>query len=142
VAVAARTLKESYPAAAVARAVRIRRQRLYPRRASAAAATARPERPGDAALATAIRQIPDEEPTYGYRRVTFRLRRQQRVNRKRVHRLMRARGWRSLGYQGRRGGRRRRFPVGTAIRAEHPNGRWGTDWTCFCRSLAVAGPGH
>lgn len=130
-AVAARTLKASYPAAAVARTLQLRRQRLYPRAAAAAVATARCERPGEATLATAIRQILDEEPTYGYRRVTFRLRRQQRVNRKRVYRLMRRHGWRSLGYQGRRGGRRRRLPVGTAIRAERPNGRWGTDWTCF-----------
>ncbi len=44
---------------------------------------------------------------------------------------MRVRGWRSLGYQGRRGSRRRRVPVGTAIRAARPNARWGTDWTCF-----------
>lgn len=53
------------------------------------------------------------------------------MNRKRVYRIMRQRGWRSLGYQGRRGGRRRSLPVGTSIRAHRANARWGTDWTCF-----------
>jgi len=130
VAVAARTLKESYPAAAVARALKIRRQRLYPKGASVAAAVARAPRPGDEELAVEIRKIMDEEPTYGYRRVTFRLRRTRRVNKKRIQRLMRERGWRSLGYQGRRG-KRRRLPVGKSIHAERSNERWGTDWTCF-----------
>ncbi len=115
--------------AASAWALKSRRPRLY-QRASVAAAAARTPRPGDEALAVEIRQILDEEPTSGYRRVTFRLRRRHRVNRKRVQRLMRERGWRSLGYQGRRG-RRRRLPVGRRIHAARPNERWGTDWTCF-----------
>jgi transposase InsO family protein len=88
-------------------------------------------RAGDRALGRQIRVILDEEPTYGYRRVTARLRRRRRINRKRVQRIMQAKGWRSLGYQGRRGTKRRRLPIATAIHAEQPNRLWGLDRTSF-----------
>jgi hypothetical protein len=49
--------------------------------------------------------------------VTYRLRRHLgRLNKKRMQRVMRRYGYRSLGYQGRRG-RRRRLPVSKTIRA-------------------------
>ncbi len=115
----------------MARALGLRRQRLYAR-PRARRHRACPSRPGDRALAKQIRVVLDEEPTYGYRRVTARLRRTQRpLNRKRVQRVMRRYGYRSLGYQGRRGRRRRRRPVSTAIRAAQPNRLWGMDHTSF-----------
>jgi putative transposase len=50
----------------------------------------RAEPPDDAALKEAIEAVAAEWPTYGYRRITAQLRRQQwRVNHKRVQRLMR-----------------------------------------------------
>jgi transposase InsO family protein len=82
-------------------------------------------------LARQIRAVLDAEPTYGYRRVTYRLRRSLgRLNQKRVQRVMRRHGYRSLGYQGRRG-RRRRLPVSKTIRATQPNRLWGMDHTSF-----------
>jgi putative transposase len=95
-------------------------------------------RAGDRALARQIRAIMDEEPTYGYRRVTARLRRRRRINRKRVQRIMRAKGWRSLGSQGRRGAKRRRLPIATAIHAAQPNRLWGMDHTSFWAGDRVA----
>jgi transposase InsO family protein len=48
------------------------------------------ERPGEAELQAAIKAVAAEWPTYGYRRVTAQLRRQEwLVNRKRIQRLMR-----------------------------------------------------
>ena len=48
------------------------------------------ERPGEMALEVAIKDVAAEWPTYGYRRVTAQLRRQEWVvNRKRIQRLMR-----------------------------------------------------
>ena len=48
------------------------------------------ERPGEAELKVAIKAVAAEWPTYGYRRVTAQLRRQEwLVNRKRIQRLMR-----------------------------------------------------
>ena len=48
------------------------------------------ERPGEAELKMAIKAVAAEWPTYGYRRVTAQLRRQEwLVNRKRIQRLMR-----------------------------------------------------
>lgn len=48
------------------------------------------ERPGEAELEVAIKTVAAEWPTYGYRRVTAQLRRQEwLVNRKRIQRLMR-----------------------------------------------------
>ncbi len=115
----------------MARALGLRRQRLYSSRGVRRAGRASRSRIGDRELAQQIRRVLDEEPTYGYRRVTARLRRsQRRLNRKRVQRVMRRWSYRSLGYQGRRG-RRRRLPVSTAIRAEQPNRLWGMDHTSF-----------
>lgn len=126
---AARALRVRYGATAVARALGLRRQRLYESPARRAVRRRRP-RSGDRALARQIKRIQGEEPTYGYRRVTARLRRRMRVNRKRVQRVMRRFGYRSIGYQGRRG-RRRHLPVATAIRAQQPNRLWGMDLTSF-----------
>jgi putative transposase len=120
-----------YGATAVARALGVRRQRLYAEVESRARPRASRLRAGDRALARRIRQVMDEEPTYGYRRVTARLRRRRRINRKRVQRIMRAKGWRSLGYQGRRGTKRRRLPIATMIHAAQPNRLWGLDHTSF-----------
>ena len=51
------------------------------------------EQPGEMALKVAIKDVAAEWPTYGYRRVTAQLRRQEwLVNRKRVQRLMRLMG--------------------------------------------------
>jgi putative transposase len=89
-------------------------------------------------LAKQIRAVLDEEPTYGYRRVTYRLRRSLgRLNNKRVQRVMRCYGYRSLGYQGRRG-RRRRLPISKTIRATQPNRLWGMDHTSFWAGDRVA----
>ncbi len=120
----------TYGATAVARALGLRRQRLYAPPAAARRVTR--SRVGDRELAGQIRTVLDEEPTYGYRRVTARLRRSQRLlNRKRVQRVMRRYGYRSLGYQGRRGHRRQRLPVSKAIHAVQPNRLWGMDHTSF-----------
>lgn len=49
----------------------------------------RPQPPGDETLQAAIREVAGQFPTYGYRRVTAELRRREwKVNRKRVARLM------------------------------------------------------
>jgi transposase InsO family protein len=62
------------------------------------------ERPDEATLRVAIKTVAAEWPTYGYRRVTAQLRRQDwPVNHKRVRRLMRL-----LGIQGRTRRRKRR----------------------------------
>ena len=55
-------------------------------------------RPGDVELAADIRQLVDQRPTYGYRRIAALLKRERRsagqepVNAKRVYRLMRKHG--------------------------------------------------
>lgn len=129
---AARELRVRHGATAVARALGLRRQRLYePRRRRAQRRRLRAsDRASDRALARQIKAIQHEEPTFGYRRVTARLRRTGRVNRKRVQRIMRERGYRSVGYQGRRG-RRRQFAISAAIHASVPNRLWGMDVTSF-----------
>lgn len=118
----------------MARALGLRRQRLYEpprrRRTPQRRRLRASDRASDRILARQIKAIQHQEPTFGYRRVTARLRRTQRVNRKRVQRVMRERGYRSVGYQGRRG-RRRQLAIGLAIHARVPNRLWGMDLTSF-----------
>lgn len=126
-------------ATAVARALGVRRQRLYGVEMHRRRSRAGRLRAGDRELARRIRSVMDDEPTYGYRRVTARLRRTIRpLNRKRVQRVMRRWGYRSLGYQGRRGRRRQRLPVSTSIHAGRPNRLWGMDHTSFWAGDRVA----
>jgi putative transposase len=85
----------------------------------------------DETLARMIREIIDENPTYGLRRITALLRRKlmRKVNRKKVHRIIKINGWQV-----------RQKPVGARPRAQgwksrttRPNERWAMDAThVFC----------
>jgi len=72
-----------------------------------------------------IRAIIEERPTYGVRRAWawLRYRMGVKVNRKKVHRLMRLKGW---TLRTRRTGRRPRVEAFPSVAAE-PNQRWSTD---------------
>lgn len=87
--------------------------------------TERLHRPVDEGLAGTVHQIIQAHPTYGVRRVwawlKFRL--GQVANRKKVHRLMRIKGW---TVRQRAAGNRPRVPGSKSIAAT-PNQRWCTD---------------
>lgn len=85
----------------------------------------RRERPVDEAMAARIRRIHRDEPACGVRGTWSRLRFEHgiRVNRKKVHRIMRIKGW---TLPKRRAGRRPRVKGASSI-AERPNQRWATD---------------
>lgn len=85
----------------------------------------RRERPIDEAMAARIRRIHREEPACGVRGTWSRLRFVEgvEVNRKKVHRIMKLKGW---TLPKRRAGRRPRVKGATSI-AEHPDQRWATD---------------
>ena len=94
------------------------------------------ERPGDVALAGAIRRFVDARPTYGYRRIAALLKRERRsdglapVNAKRVYRLMKKYGLLLERHTGRRRPREHDGQVAT-IRS---NCRWCSDaleFTCW-----------
>ena len=81
----------------------------------------------DAAVVTMIREIIDDNPTFGVRRITAMLRRRvtQRINRKKVHRIIQHNGWQVY-----------RTPQGKRPRIEAwpsrttaPNSRWAIDTT-------------
>lgn len=85
----------------------------------------------DAALAEVIRKVIEENPSYGVRRITAMVRRalQERVNRKRVHRILKLNGWQ---IRQKRQGKRPRAQ-GWTSRSERPNERWAVDAThVFC----------
>ena len=114
---------------AVADALGVARSNL----ARQAAAPAEPRRPyrkaADAELLGALRQLVDQRPTYGYRRLTALLNRQRRakdlppVNGKRVLRILRAAGLTLRVHTARRPGRTH---DGTVV-ALSPNVRWCSD---------------
>jgi putative transposase len=87
------------------------------------------ERPGDVALAGAIRRLVDARPTYGYRRIAALLKRERRseglapINAKRVYRLMKKHGLLLERHTGRRRPREHDGQVAT-IRS---NCRWCSD---------------
>ena len=75
------------------------------------------ERADEVALNAAIKAVAAEWPTYGYRRVTAQLRRQEwRVNHKRVQRLMRL-----MGIQVKTRGKKRRTTNSEHDFPRHPN---------------------
>ena len=85
----------------------------------------------DAALAELIRRVIEENPAYGVRRITAMVRREldRRVNRKRVHRIIRLNGWQVW----RKPQGKRPRAQGWTSRATRPNERWAVDAThVFC----------
>ena len=82
-------------------------------------------RPVDEALAHTIHEIIQAHPTYGIRRVWAWLKHRldQPANRKKIHRLMRIKGW---TMRQRAVGKRPRVPGSKSI-APLPNQRWSTD---------------
>lgn len=81
----------------------------------------RPDR--NAELLAEVRALAAKHPRYGYRRIQALLRRKQRVNKKRIHRL-----WQRARLQVRQRPRKRRRPVGNGrpVKATYP-GHVGTD---------------
>lgn len=87
--------------------------------------TERLHRPVDEALAKTVHAIIQAHPTFGIRRVWAWLKHRlgQPANRKKVHRLMRIKGW---TIRQRAAGKRPRVPGSKSI-APIPNQRWSTD---------------
>lgn len=85
----------------------------------------RTERPLDEAMVARIKRIHEEEPACGVRGTWSRLRFRDGipVNRKKVHRIMKRKGW---TLSKRRSGQRPRAKGKSSITAE-PNQRWATD---------------
>lgn len=85
----------------------------------------RKARPVDEVLAARIKRIHQEEPACGVRGTWSRLRFVEgiRVNRKKVHRIMKLKGW---TLPKRRTGRRPRVEASRSV-APSPNQRWSTD---------------
>ena len=85
----------------------------------------RKARPLDEVLAARIKRIHQEEPACGVRGTWSRLRFGQgiRVNRKKVHRIMKLKGW---TLPKRRTGRRPRVEASRSV-APSPDVRWATD---------------
>lgn len=85
----------------------------------------RKERPLDEAMVARIKRIHQEEPACGVRGTWSRLRFRDGilVNRKKVHRIMKFKGWTLTK---RRAGRRPRVKASSSV-MEHPNQRWATD---------------
>ena len=81
----------------------------------------------DAALVETVRTIIEANPAYGLRRITALVRRglQAAVNRKRIHRILKANGWQ---VRQRPQGQRPRV-TGWVSRAGRPNERWAIDTT-------------
>lgn len=93
-------------------------------------------RDGDVELASFIRQLVDQRPTYGYRRIAALLKRQRRsaglapINAKRVYRLMKKHGLLLQRHTGRRRPREHNGRVATL----RSNVRWcsdGLEFTCW-----------
>ncbi len=85
----------------------------------------RQDRPLRADLVARIKALIERFPTFGVRRVWAWLKYRQRlvINRKTVHRIMKARGW---GVYRRRSGKRPRVKAMRSV-ASHPDERWATD---------------
>ncbi len=88
-------MKETVPRAStrlICRALGVARSALYRHQSGPTAASAVRE---DADLVARIKQLIEQHPTYGYRRIWARLRfgDQRIINRKKVRRLMRQHGW-------------------------------------------------
>ena len=85
----------------------------------------RKPRPLDEAMAARIKRIHQDEPACGVRGTWSRLRFEHMilVNYKKVHRIMKLKGW---TLPKRHAGRRPRVKVASSI-AQHPNQRWATD---------------
>lgn len=85
----------------------------------------RKPRPLDEVMVSRIKRIHEEEPACGIRGTWSRLRFRDgiRVNRKKVHRIMRLKGW---TLPKRRKGNRPRVQVTRSV-TEHPDQRWATD---------------
>lgn len=85
----------------------------------------RQPKPLDEAMATRIKRIHQQEASCGVRGTWSRLRHEQGipVNIKKVHRIMKLKGW---TLPKRRAGNRPRVKITSSI-AEHPNQRWATD---------------
>ena len=87
------------------------------------------EREGDTGLASEIRELVDQRPTYGYRRIAALIRRRRRsvggcpVTAKRVYRLMKKHGLLLERHTGRR---RPRKHDGKVV-VPHSNMRWCSD---------------
>ncbi len=82
-------------------------------------------RPDELELRRAVRQVALLRPTFGHRRVWAMLRREgRRINRKRVHRLMKAEGLLKPAHFP----RPRRIATGN-LSAPRPNQKWSTDLT-------------
>ena len=101
----------------------------------------RKSRPIDQAMAARIKRIHREEPACGVRGTWSRLRFRDgvKVSRKKVHRIMKLKGW---TLPKRRAGRRPRVQGSSSI-AERPNQRWATDLAlihCGCDGWCVFVP--
>lgn len=85
----------------------------------------RKARPLDEAMAARIKRIHHEEPACGVRGTWSRLRYRDKivVNRKKVHRIMKLKGW---TLPKRRSGHRPRVKASSSV-ASQPNQRWATD---------------
>lgn len=85
----------------------------------------RKSRPLDEAMTARVKTIIRQEPALGVRGVWSRLRFRDgiRVSRKKIHRIMKLKGW---TLSKRRSGRRPRVKASSSI-AERPNQRWATD---------------
>jgi putative transposase len=81
---------------AISRTLGAARSNVIQRRDGATPRRGPQERPGDVGLAGAIRRLVDARPTYGYRGIAARLKRERRsdglppVNTKRVYRLIKS----------------------------------------------------
>jgi putative transposase len=110
---------KSLPVSSIVRWIGLPRSTAYyqPRRRRA--------KPVDESLAARIKQIHEKEPSCGVRGTWSRLRFGDglHVNRKKVHRLMKLKGW---TLPKRRSGQRPRVKVTSSI-TESPNQRWATD---------------
>ena len=85
----------------------------------------------DVELAETIRQVIEEDPAYGVRRITVIVRRKlkRQVNRKKVHRIIKLNGWQV--WKKPQGKRPR--AQGWTSRSTRPNERWAVDAThIFC----------
>jgi putative transposase len=92
--------------------------------------SARPRRPLDPSRTELVRQIIEENPTYGVRRITAMARRVKRpINRKAVHRIVKENSWQLR----RKGQGKRPRAQGWRSVAVRPNERWAVDAThVFC----------
>ena len=85
----------------------------------------------DAELSETIRQVIEEDPAYGVRRITVIVRKKlkRKVNRKKVHRVIKLNGWQVW----RKPQGKRPRAQGWTSRSTRPNERWAVDAThIFC----------